>query len=104
MSHWPRGLGKLFISAIVFFLLSGIVATELPELLTLTDNASNDFTLCRASSVEGVRVFSAAKQGAIRFAVRAVVAHGAVELATVAVKGASPTRSGLFILQSVLRR
>lgn len=103
MSHWPR-LGKLLISATVFLLLGGVVASELPELLTLTDNPTNDFTVCKASSVEGVRVLSAAKQGAIHFAVRAVVAHGAVELATVTVQGASPTPSGLFLLHSVLRR
>ena len=104
MSHWPRDLGKLLTSAIVFLLLFGIVSTELPELLTLTDNASNDFTVCKASSVEGVRVLSAAKECTIHFAVRTLGQHGGVELATVTVVGDSPTRSGLFILHSVLRR
>ena len=80
------------------------MATELPELLTLTDNPTNDFTVRKASSVEGVRVLNAAKQGAIHSALRAVVEHGAVELATVTVEGASPTHSGLFILHSVIRR
>lgn len=104
MSHLPRGLGKLSISAIAFLLLCGIVATELPELLTLTDNASNDFTVCKASSVEGVRILSAAKECTTHFAVRAVVAHDAAELATATAVGESPTGSGLFILHSVLRR
>jgi hypothetical protein len=103
MSSCRRGPGKLLISAIVCLLLCGIVAAELPELLTLTDNTANDFTVCKASSVEGVRVLSAAKQSAIHFAVRAVE-HRTVELTTVTVEGASPTRSGLFILHSVLRR
>ena len=104
MSHWPRGLGKLLMSAMVFVLLCGIVASELPELLTLTDNPTNDFTVCKASSVEGVRALIAAKLGAIPFAVRAVVEHSAVKFATATAGGASPTRSGLFILHSVLRR
>jgi hypothetical protein len=104
MSHWPRGLGKLLISAIVFVLLCGIMATELPELLTLADNPTNDFTVRTASSVEDVHVLSAVKQGAIHSAVRAVVEHALVDLATATPGGASPTRSGLFILHSALRR
>jgi hypothetical protein len=41
---------KAFITAIVSLLLCGIVAAELPELLSLTDNTSNDFTICKVSS------------------------------------------------------
>jgi hypothetical protein len=41
---------KTFVAAVVSLLLCGITAAELPELLTLTDNTSNDFTICKISS------------------------------------------------------
>jgi hypothetical protein len=41
---------KTFVAAVVSLLLCGIIAAELPELLTLTDNTSNDFTICKISS------------------------------------------------------
>ena len=41
---------KTFVTAIVSLLLCGIVAAELPELLSLTDNTSNDLTICKVSS------------------------------------------------------
>jgi hypothetical protein len=39
-----------FATAIVSLLLCGIIAAELPELLSLTDNTSNDFTISKVSS------------------------------------------------------
>ena len=42
---------KTFATAIVSLLLCGIVAAELPELLSLTDKTSNDFTICKVSSL-----------------------------------------------------
>jgi hypothetical protein len=41
---------KTFATAIVSLLLCGIIAAELPELLSLTDNTSNDFTISKVSS------------------------------------------------------
>ena len=38
-------IGPLFVVAVVSVLLCGIVAGELPELLSLTDNTANDFTV-----------------------------------------------------------
>jgi hypothetical protein len=38
-------IGRVFAQAIVFLLLCGVVGGELPELLTLTDNTTNDFTI-----------------------------------------------------------
>jgi hypothetical protein len=42
---------RTLVTALVSVLVCGIVATELPELLYLTDNTSNDFTICNASSL-----------------------------------------------------
>jgi hypothetical protein len=40
-------LGKILVTAIAFLLLCGIVVGEFPELQSLTDNATNDFTIVR---------------------------------------------------------
>jgi hypothetical protein len=45
------GIGKILARAVLCLLLFGIVAGELPELLTLTDNTTNDFTVSSAHSV-----------------------------------------------------
>jgi hypothetical protein len=42
--------GKILVTVLVFVLLCGIVVGEFPELLSLTDNASNDFTMTRTKS------------------------------------------------------
>jgi hypothetical protein len=48
-----------FAIALVSLLLCAIVASELPELLTLTDNTANDFTLRRADSFVSAVLHSA---------------------------------------------
>jgi hypothetical protein len=53
--------GRIVLVALVGLLLCGIVASEFPELLSLTDNAANDFTIrasplvLRVPSVKDVR-------------------------------------------------
>ncbi len=44
-------IGKILPRALLCLLLCGIVAGEFPELLSLTDNATNDFTVRGARSV-----------------------------------------------------
>jgi hypothetical protein len=79
-----------------------IVFGEFPELLSLTDNTSNDFAMRRAASAEGVHVLSVAKHVAIQIFARA--AEYSAELRNSTVQHTSPTRSALFIVNSVLRR
>jgi hypothetical protein len=50
MARGQANFGKILITAIVLVLICGIVAGEFPELLSLTDNASNDFTVIRTKS------------------------------------------------------
>ena len=45
----PIAFGIL-LSALVGVLFWGLITAELPELLSLTDNTSNDFSICRANS------------------------------------------------------
>ena len=80
-----------------------IIFGEFPELLSLTDNTSNDFAMRRAASAEGIHVLSVAKQGAVQIFATAAVEYSA-ELRESTVEDTSPTRSALFIINSVLRR
>jgi len=85
-----------WLSCVIFF-------GEFPELLSLTDNSSNDFALLRAASAEGAHVLSVANQGSIQIFARAA-GQIAAELRKSTVQDTSPTRSALFIVNSVLRR
>jgi len=44
-------IGKIVAQAMILLLLCGIVAEEFPELLSLTDNTANDFTVRRIDPV-----------------------------------------------------
>jgi hypothetical protein len=93
----------VLLSGLACWLSCVIVLEEIPELLSLTDNTSNDFTVRKAASAEGVHVLSVAKQGAIKIFARAVE-HLAAELRKSSFQDATPTCSALFIVNSVLRR
>jgi hypothetical protein len=51
MARGRTNIGKILVPALVFLLLCGIVGAEFPELLSLTDNTANDFTLRSTNSV-----------------------------------------------------
>ena len=57
MSRVPLKLGRLLIPALLCLLLFGILSAELPELLSLTDNTANDFTV-RNSNISVSRAHS----------------------------------------------
>jgi hypothetical protein len=80
-----------------------IVLEEIPEFLSLTDNTSNDFTVRKAASADGVHVLSERKQGAIKIFSRAME-HVAAELRKSTFQNTIPTDTALFIVNSVLRR
>jgi hypothetical protein len=42
---------KILVAAVICLLLCAIVAGEFPELLSLTDNTTNDFTVVRTKSM-----------------------------------------------------
>src|SRR5215472_6354116 len=52
--------GRVVLCLLVCVLLCGIVSSELPELLSLTDNTSNDFTFRKTSGQECVSTLGAA--------------------------------------------
>jgi hypothetical protein len=86
-------------SLVVCVFLCVIATAEIPELVSLRDDASNDFTLHERASAESV-VSSAAKQCAIQLFAETI---GFAEVRTTTVEHTSVERP-LFILNSVLRR
>ncbi len=50
MTRKRTRIGGIVAQVIVFVLLCGIVGGEFPELLSLTDNTSNDFTVRKTNS------------------------------------------------------
>jgi hypothetical protein len=55
-------IGRIFAQVIVFLLLCGIVCGELPELLALTDNTTNDFTIRKMNSAISPRLRNASRR------------------------------------------
>jgi len=93
----------ILLSCLACWLSCVIVLEEIPELLSLTDNTSNDFTARKAATAEGVHVLSVAKQGAIKIFARAME-HVEAELRKSTFQNTIPTCPALFIVNSVLRR
>ncbi len=93
---------KILVASLVVLLLCSIVASEFPELLSLTDNTSNDFTL-RKINTERLGALSDAG-GPVRIADlnSSVLATTLVHSPLIPLEKA-PVSSELFILHSVLR-
>lgn len=62
MGRGRTHIGAVLVSALVFVLLCGIVAGEFPELLSLTDNPTNDFTFRRTHDVAVPVLLNARRQ------------------------------------------
>ncbi len=94
---------KILLASLVCLLLCGIVASEFPELLTLTDNTSNDFTV-RNTSTAGLRALPEA-QRPVRIADINSTVPAAILLHSrlIALEKSAPVPSELFILHSILR-
>ena len=93
---------KTFVTAIVGLLLCGIVAAELPELLSLADNTSNDFTVCKVS----LSLLPTAKS--VQNVQKAAIdlkdsSHNSLFLHLAPFVGAELIPALLFILHSILR-
>lgn len=93
----------LLLSCLACWLSFVSVFGEIPELVSLTDNTSNDFAVRKPASAESVHVLRVAKQGAIQILARAVE-HVTVEFRKSTLRDTSTMRSALLIVNSVLRR
>ena len=96
-------IGRKFAQVIVFLLLCGIVGGEIPELLALTDNTTNDFTILKMNSAISPRLRNT--RGRIRVADVAelkITAHDMLFQHFHPFERAAFS-SGAFILGTVLR-
>ena len=94
---------NLLVWPLLSILLCGVVASEFPELLTLTDNASNDFA-ARNTNSEGLHALPGAR-GPVRSADinSSVPAAILLQSRLVPFEKAAPVPSELLILHSTLR-
>jgi hypothetical protein len=93
----------MLIGITVSVLFGGIVAAELPELLSLEDNTSNDFTICKAGSAECASMLSAVNPGPIRLNLEDSEYGKRIRWAAT-FEGTKPKSTDLFVFHSVLRR
>lgn len=92
----------LLLCLVVCLLLTAVISAELPELLTLSDNTSNDFTGGKAGSRESI--------GTLDFAVHKSVSSNAMYFrydgqtdSASLLANAGPNSCDLSVLHSVLR-
>jgi hypothetical protein len=102
-------LARLFFTAVACLLLCGIVSAEIPELLSLTDDTSNDFTIRKAGSAECAATLSAAGHESVPMNPMNMMNMmefecGGHTLCADSLWGAEAISAELFILHSVLRR
>ncbi|MGA8034712.1 MAG: hypothetical protein WA823_08260 [Candidatus Acidiferrales bacterium] len=76
MTRGQTGIGRILISALVVLLLCGIVAGEFPELLTLTDNTTNDFTVVKSKSAASSLQVVAGSQRYVAYSNTSIAAFG----------------------------
>jgi hypothetical protein len=94
-------VGKILGRALLCLLLCGIVAGEFPELLSLTDNATNDFTVRGASSVVPPVLLKASKH--VRIVDKAAPAPNFLFSRLAPFEKAQLVPSDVFIFCSILR-
>lgn len=94
---------KLLLASLVSILLCGVVASEFPELLTLTNDTSNDFTV-RNTNTPGLRGLADAHRPVpLADLNSSLPAASLLHSRRIAFEKPAPAPSELFILHSVLR-
>ena len=95
--------GRILLAAVASLLVLGIVGAELPELLSLVDNTSNDFMVRKIGRAECVRTLTAASHGSLLPDTKNL-ACGTRTYGETTVVGAKSASFDLVVLYSVLRR
>jgi hypothetical protein len=96
-------LGRLLLSLAVWFLLCGIASAEIPELLSLIDNTSNDFTISEAGRQQCTPTLSEGTSNSVPLD-KQNFECGAHPHCSPTVVGAATISSDLFVLYSDFRR
>jgi hypothetical protein len=100
----PRtNFGKTFLVGVIVLLLCSVVVGELPELLTLTDNATNDFTVVGIKSLTSFSLLAATKNLRVSDMNSNTVSPALVFSHAEPFAKEAHTRSGYFVLDFVLR-
>ena len=102
MSSRRHAKSRLLVSLVASLLILGVVAAELPELLSLVDDTSNDFVVRKATRGDAPYL-TASSHSALRFEIKPLTCDARDEC-TVGFVLAQAAPSGLFLLHSVLRR
>ena len=93
---------RVLVPIIVGLLLCGLITAELPELLSLVDNTSNDFTVRKASAPQSTANPSALSYNSSRLNTKGF-AHNQQVGRIAAFDDVKPASSSLFILLCTLR-
>jgi len=92
----------ILIATLVGLLACAVVAAELPELITLTDNVSNDFAIHKASTSQPTTKMCAARCNASQAITKDLGISEPAGL-TSSFDAVKPTASSLYILLRTLR-
>ena len=98
----PPNLATIFVTAVICLLICAVVVAEFPELLTLTDSASNDFVVSKISTPRGTAKPSGARFFSIELSAAKVV-YGEYDGWTNVDEGMKPASHTLYILFRTLR-
>ena len=104
MARRRTRIGGTLAQVIVFLLLCGIVGAEFPELLSLTDNTSNDFTVRKTNSMVSSLPRDASRHHRVSDLEPNIAAHNGGTFSRLSpFEKAELVPSDVFILYSILR-
>jgi hypothetical protein len=103
MVRQPANIGGILATAVVVLLLCAIVVVEFPELLTLTDNPTNDFTVVRTKSASSPVLLAARKHLPASDVNSNTLAPGLLFSHELSLENGAHVPAGAFVLHSILR-
>jgi hypothetical protein len=103
MARRRTRIGGVVAQVIVFLLLCGIVGGEFPELLSLIDNTSNDFTVRKTNSMVSSLPRDAGRYGRVSNVGPNIAAHDGTFSRFSPFEKAELVPSDVSILYSILR-
>lgn len=95
-------VATILVAAIVGLLICAVAFSELPELLTLTDNVANDFTVCKTRASHTAARPSAADYDSFRPDTKYLKTGEQVAWTSI-LEGLKPTSASLLVLLRTLR-
>jgi hypothetical protein len=103
MVRQRKNIGGILATAMIVLLLCTIVAGEFPELLTLTDNTTNDFTVVRIKSAASPALLAARKHRPASDVNSNTLAPGLLFSHELSLENDAYVPAGAFVLHPILR-